>query len=269
MILRMTLSAGLLLLLASCARNADDANNPEPTPVNGMVRAYELDTTLMHPVDTVGRYTVTYDALGRPSVYTYTQFKPTGDSLWLQRFRYFYNGNERRAEHTEQYTRTSLGTATIDVVTDNHYYTWANDKLVYDSSVEIYLNNLDTTYYVTRANRPVAGKVLWEQRHHNRLSNANDTSHGIFYQTFQGDNLTVQLDTLLPMHPGASSFYGQRDEMTSSYASAPNPFHVISYPVFEDPQYRASGISDWINSPKNMLIERTKKSWYVPGTVPA
>lgn len=261
----------LPLIFTACQRNTDATNNPQPNPpttpatTTGFVRAFELDTTLAHPYDTISRFTVTYDAQGRPSLYTYAGFKPSGDSLDLQRIQYFYNGTQTRAMRTEEYTRNHSSTP-VNVNFTKKYFTWANDKLVYDSIFSTNPTYNDTVYDITRANRLGNGKVQWEQRSYSRYGSS--VANGNFYQTFQGDNLTSQVDTTVWQNSGSSNTTG-RTEYNTTYANVLNPFHVISYPIYEDPQYDGGALTDWFDAPKNMIIQRTRRTNGIPGTAPA
>jgi hypothetical protein len=136
-----TLSALLLLFLASCQREATDLGNPttanpanpnnptQPAGSGRLVALYARDSTLPAGLDTLQIARLSYDASGRVASVIFSDKQPSGDSSHLG---YLYAGSDTLASRITNYQRS-----TGPFAGDRYDTTWleyANGRLMADSN---------------------------------------------------------------------------------------------------------------------------------------
>ncbi|GAA4338423.1 hypothetical protein [Flaviaesturariibacter amylovorans] len=224
-----------------------------------LVRVFELDTTLMHPFDTIGRLTLSYDAQGRLSNRLDIAFDEiTGDTASVHQHQYFYNSAFDSLATRVRRSLRNAGTGSAFV--QDKYFTHVNGLLVKDSVVSASAGS--TGYRVWRYTQ-APNFVGLTGLSGDGLSRSSSN----FYQTWQGANLTQQLDTMVEQYGTQQPMY-LRSELITTYLDKPNPFFKPYRAWWENWVWDAYGLGAWFNTSKHLIQQRTwnTKSWNNGGT---
>jgi hypothetical protein len=227
---------------------------------NYLSRVYYIDTTLTAPFDTLARLFINYDVQNRVSTITEYDRKPNGDTSYYQVQTYFYTGNDtfafKKIEYSREFSSTppSVGGETV-------YYTFSNGRLVMDSSI------YTPTNYSTRRVSYNGSNIQRNQVSYSAGTFSYNSS--TIRQTLTNGNIIYQLDTLVSYInvSNPTTNLNQREEISVSYLSNPNPFYQVKKCTLES--YYFDDISNsCVAAPKNLIAhsEDDMRSWH--GTNP-
>ncbi|RYZ21156.1 MAG: hypothetical protein EOO16_14080 [Chitinophagaceae bacterium] len=259
-----------LLALVACSRNNETITSVINPPPAGRLTAFvELDTTRTAPRDTIAKGSISWDAQGRSSLYTYTRWdRNTGDSAFWQQLRYNY-GSPSDSLATGFLDRNRIinsGNLSID---REYFLTWNNGRLALDTTT------INQYGFSDRFSAGRGNSVYYERRARPLPAPASYpiAAFDFFYQTWNGDDLTLQVDTLhYPTGPSGFQVQNDRTTVSSVYLSGYNPFYDIARPIYRHSLMENFALDFLRSAPRHLVQERTVTldqwtSFQSPGTV--
>lgn len=237
-------------MLTACQADVDEIleeSPPDPTTGDSTVleKIVVLDTTAVSGLDTVLIAKFQYDDLERIETLEIIE-RPEpwrNDTDLITRQNFHYTGDAPYPDEMEDLAME----AGQFYVANHHYYQYAGDLLVYDSSITTLHGGIN---YTTAKDSRVfkEGRFLVEERSYDAGGTLNFTRHSSNIVQRQDGNLIYELDT---------TFVGNYvSEKFSTFDSHPNPLKKVTLPYISHSLFYYDNLDFQLHHNSNNLIQR-------------